>query len=99
MPGFTSSVSDDALDIEGFAAAQLVTSSSAAQTAALAEGEYELWSSQDTYIKVAPTANDVTTTTGYLLRSNNTISVAIRAGSKIGAIAAGAGTLSYHRVG
>lgn len=90
----------DAIDIEGNARiTQLVTSTSAAQTAALPEGIYDVWASVDTYIKVDPTANDVTTATGYLLRANNTVSVIVRANSKIGAIAGGAGTLDAQRVG
>lgn len=88
----------DAVDLEGYAQASTSVSAIAAQTAALAEGIYDVWCDVDVYLKVAPTANDVTTSTGYLLRANNTVSVLIRKNSKIGAIAGGAGTLRYHKV-
>ncbi len=97
MPGFATTLAGEGLDIEGYAGVQLVTSASAAQTAVLNEGAYDVWASQDTYIKIGPTANDVTTATGYLIRTNNTVPIVVRQGSRIGAIAAGAGTLTYHR--
>src|SRR5262245_23148834 len=91
----------DAIDIEGRARiTQLSTSTSGAQTAVLAEGIYDVWASADTFIKIAATASDVTTSTGYLLRANNTVSIFIRAGSRIGAIlASSTGTLDAHMVG
>ena len=76
----------------------LATSGTAAQTAALDGGLYDVWCDVDVYLKVATTANDVTTSTGYLLRANNTIALLIPQDlEKIGAIG-GVGTLRYHKV-
>lgn len=89
----------DAIDIQGNVATALATSAVAAQTAALLDGLYDVWGSQDTYIAVETGAASVTTANGYLVRNGNTITVVVRAGSKISAIAAGAGTLTYEKVG
>ena len=90
----------DLIDIEGFAKGTVSSATTAAQSAALTEGVYDIWCDQDTYIKVNTTANDVTTTTGYLLRANNTITGVVRDARKIGCIMSTAtGTLSYHKVG
>lgn len=76
----------------------LTTSATAAQTAVLSGGLYDLWCDVDTYLKVAATANDVTTSTGYLLRVNNTITLLLPQDlERIGAIGS-AGTLRYHKV-
>lgn len=89
----------DHIDIEGNAQAQLSLSTTAAQTAALTEGIYDIWCDVDCYIKVAPTADDVTTSTGYLLRADNTVPLIVRKDSKIGGIvASGTATFSYHKV-
>lgn len=70
----------------------------AAQTAAIDGGLYDLWCDASVYVKIAAIANDVTTSSGYLLRANTTIRVMIPDDSlKIGAIGA-IGTLSYHKV-
>jgi len=88
------------VDLEGYAQATLSSATSAAQTAALIEGVYDVWCDQDTYIKIGTTANDVTSGTGYLLRQNNTITALIRQNSKLGAIMSTAtGTVVYHKVG
>jgi len=90
----------DVVDLEGNARVNISTSSTGAQSAALEEGIYDVWSDVDCYLKVATTANDVTTSNGYLLRANNTIPVFVRRNSKIGVIlASGTGTLSYHLIG
>lgn len=92
----------DAADIEGSAQGTVSSATSAAQSGALQEGIYDLWNTQDCYIKVAATANDVTAATGYFVKAAATIPVRIvvRANSKIGAIMASAvGSLAYHRVG
>lgn len=86
------------LDIEGNAAVTMAVSGSAAHSPVLEEGSYDVWCSVDVYLKVASTANNVTTATGYLLRTGGTVTMRIRSGSRIGAIAGGAGTLSYHKV-
>ena len=71
-----------------------------AQTAALPIGVYDLWSDVDCWIKIHQTlASDVTSSTGYLLRANNTVAFNVRDQRVIGAIAGGAGTLRYHKVG
>lgn len=87
--------------LQGHAQGTLSLSTSAAQTSVLPEGLYDLWTTADCYIKVATTANNVTTSTGYLLRSGVTLpSVLIRGVDKIGGIvASGTATLSYHKVG
>jgi hypothetical protein len=82
----------DFVDIEGDAQGQLATSTSGAHTAALTEGIYDIWATADS-------ASDVTTSTGYLLRANQTIPFFVTQGNKIGAIlASGSDTLRYHRV-
>lgn len=90
----------NALDLEGNAAATLALSTSAAQTAALGEGAYEVWCDADCFLKVAPTANDVTTSNGFLLKANTPRTLMVRGNSKIGGIVStGTPTLRYHRVG
>lgn len=90
----------DAIDLYSNSRTDIATSTVAAQSAALTEGLFDVWSDVDCYIKVNPTASDVTAANGYLLRANNTVVVFVRPGHKIGAIlAVGTGTLSYHRVG
>lgn len=89
----------DFIDIENDAQGQVSTSTVGAQSAALAEGVYDVWATVDSYIKVAASASDVTTTTGYLLRANQTIPLWVSNGNKIGAVlASGTDTLRYHRV-
>lgn len=103
MPGFDLSHArfvTDPVDIEVHTQANFAITAAAAQSSALDEGIYDLWTTTDCYVKVAPTANDVTTSTGYLLRAGSTVPFAIRKGSNIGAITSGAaGTISFHRVG
>lgn len=97
-PAFVS----DAVDIQGRAQVRLAVSAAAAATAVLPEGIYDLWTegtAGDTWIKVAPVANDVTATTGYLLRAANTISFLVRKDCQVGAIATGSGTLVLHMIG
>lgn len=89
----------DALRIQGFSKTTLAVSAVAAQTAALERGLFDVWVDADTHIKVGPVADDVTVATGYKLFAGNTITLVIGAGDKIGAIAAGATNLHYHRVG
>lgn len=89
----------EALRLQGFSQTTLAVSAVAAQTAALERGLFDVWVDADTHIKVGPIADDVTTSTGYKVYAGNTITLAIGAGDKIGAIAAGATSLHYHRVG
>lgn len=87
------------INIKGNSQAQLSVSGVAAQTGALASaGMYDVWCDVDVYLKVGSVANDVTTSTGYLLRANTTIPIKVDDDDKIGAIAGGAGTLRYHKV-
>lgn len=101
MPGLTQGTRvTDVIDIAGRAQATLSVSGTAAQTAALAQGVYDVWCSAEVFIKVGETANDVTTSTGYVIRSGNVVPVWVPANNKLGAITAGgAATLCYHRVG
>lgn len=70
--------------------------SAAGQSDPLDAGVYDVWAASDAYIKVAPTANDVTNLTGYLVPGGaGIITVRIgRDGLRIGSTAA----LSFHRV-
>jgi len=101
MPGFRQPTTGDmGIILEGNAQGQLSVSGSAAQTSAFTDdGYYDLWCDVDVYIKVGETANNVTTSNGYLLRANNTLpNVLVRINNKIGAIAGSSGTLRYHKV-
>jgi hypothetical protein len=86
-------------DIFNSAAGTLAVSAAAAQTAVLPEGLYHVWCTVECFIKVAVTANDLTAANGYIVRTSTTVAVPVRSGMRIGAIAGGAGTLSYHKVG
>lgn len=86
------------LFIEGRQQRQL-TVTTVAQTPVLAGGIYAVWATGDMHIKVDEVANDVTATTGYLLRASETILIAVESGRKIGAVAGTSGTLNYHQVG
>ncbi len=91
----------DLVDIEGQAQDSLALTSTGADTDALDAGIYDLWCDLDVYLKVHATdASDVTTSTGYLMRSGNTITVKIRPDSKIGGVlGSGTGTLYFHKIG
>lgn len=97
----------DSVRIQGSNRIDLAISTTAAQTAALIEGIYDIWSDVDCWIKVAPTASGVTVAAGanagYKLMANNVVSFDLRHtgdNAKIGAVtSAGTGTLSVHRVG
>lgn len=87
------------INIRGNAAGTLTISGTAAQTAALDGGMYDVWATEDVYIKTAGTADDVTAANGYLIRLGETLAgLVVQEGDKIGAIAGAAGTLSYHKV-
>lgn len=89
----------DAVQLSGNAQGTLSLSTTAADTAALSGGIYDVWSDVDCYIKVATVADDVTTSTGYLLRTGNTMPIIVPDQEVIGGIvASGTGTLSYHKV-
>jgi len=90
----------DWADLEGNTQGTVTSATTAAQSAALTEGVYDIWCDQDTYVAVGTAASTgLTTTTGYLLRQGNTMPVLVRQNSKIGAIMSTAtGTLSYFKV-
>lgn len=88
----------DYLDLEGNAQASLAVSTSAAMTEALVQGLYDVWCDLDVYLKVGQAPNDVTTSSGYLLRANVTLTLLMRTTKKLGAIAASSGTLRLHKV-
>lgn len=80
----------------------ITLSTSAAVSAALgsarpAGGVYDLLSDINCFIAVASDPSGVTTGSGYPLLAGNVVSVFVPSGYKIGAIAAGAGTLKIHR--
>lgn len=91
----------DIIDIAGRAQASLAFTDTGADADDLAEGQYDIWATQDCYIKVHATdASDVLTNTGYLVRANQTFPIMIRQGHHLGAIrSATNGTLYYHQIG
>jgi hypothetical protein len=85
--------------LKGNSQGQLSVSGTAAQTSAFTvPGMYDVWCDVDVYLKIDTTANDVTTSSGYLLRANNTVPFKIDDGDKLGAITASSGTLRFHKV-
>ena len=92
----------DAVAIAGYSQATLSVTNAAAQTgAALSPGLYDVWCDEtDVYIKLAATANDVTTNTGYPVKVGNVVTIEVNASDyKLGGITAStSGTLRYHRV-
>jgi hypothetical protein len=89
----------DTITITGESQKQLAISATAAQTEPLLGGLYDLWSTVDAHIKVGSVGSDVTSTNGYLLRAGVTLpALRISDDLRIGAIAASAGTLSYHKI-
>lgn len=91
---------DMGMVLQGNSQGALSISTSAAQTSAFAEaGYFDIWSDVDAFIKINPTADNVTTSTGYPVFANTIVpNVMVLVGDKIGAIAGGAGTLRYHKV-
>lgn len=90
----------DPVDIEGYEAGTVSLSTTAAASAALEEGIYDVWADVDCYIRLSAAPTAVTTSNGYLMRVGNTMPYLVKNGSKIGAIvASGTGTLKYHKVG
>jgi len=87
------------VNLKGNSQGSLSVSGSAAQTSAIAvSGMYDVWCDIDVYLKVGPVANDVTTSSGYLLRANTTIPIKLDDGDRIGGISGGSGTLRFHKV-
>lgn len=90
----------DSVSLHGKAQATFTLSTTADQGSALLSGIYDVWSDVDCFVKVSEAASTgLTTSTGYLLRANNTVAMDIPDQKKIGAIvAAGTGNIYYHRV-
>lgn len=91
---------DMGMVLQGNSQGALSVSGTAAQTSAFVEdGYYDIWCDVDAFIKIAPTADNVTSGTGYPVFANTIVpNVMILVGDKLGAIAGGAGTLRYHKV-
>jgi len=92
---------ENSINIQGQSAISLSVSGTGAQTPTkLTQGVYDVWSDVDVFIKVSQTAaSDVTTSNGYKIAAGNVVPVQITSDSFLGAIAGGAGTLKYHKVG
>lgn len=95
----------DSIRIYGHSRVDLAISTTAAHTAVFAQGVYDLKSDVDAWVKVDPTADNVTVAAGanagYPLLANNGVPFDVRDGDKIGAVTTGTttGTLTIHRVG
>lgn len=89
----------DAINIEGSPSTSFAVSATAAQSQPLPMGTYDVYSDVDVFIKVDETANDVTIAIGYKIFAGNVVPVHVADGRKIGAIAGGAGTLHFQKVG
>lgn len=85
---------NDALNLEGNRQGSFATGN---QSAPLPAGVYNIWAPNEVYIKVHPTlASDVSSSTGYILRANTTVSIKLTGERVIGA--SGTGNVFYHRV-
>lgn len=90
----------DAVVLQGRSQSKLTVSGTAAQTPVLSAGVYDVWCDVNCWIAVGPTASTgLTSDTGYVVLSTNVVTVMVRDGDKIGAIAGSAGTLRFHQVG
>lgn len=88
------------LVLYGRSASTLSISATAAQTAPLEAGIYDVWATVETFIAVGRNASTgLTVANGYIVRANTIARVMLSTGDRIGAIAGGAGTLSFHQVG
>lgn len=84
---------ENAVNIQGTQQGKIA----AGDSVMLAPGVYDVWGDADAYIAVSQsksTAESVTSDTGYLVRSGNTIPVQILSASYLGASVA----ISYHKV-
>lgn len=93
----------DISNIAGYSQVQISVSTSAAHSTALEAGVYDVWCGVDVFVRIAPTtalADAVTAANGYKIFANTVVALRVaRAGDYLGAIAGGAGTLSYHKSG
>lgn len=90
----------DAVVLYGRQQQKFSVSGVAAQSAVLPAGVYDVWCDVNCWVAVGPTASTgLTSDTGYVIFAGNVVSVDVRNGDKIGAIAGSAGTLRFHQVG
>jgi hypothetical protein len=90
-----------AVDVYGRAQITLAVSGVGAESSVLDAGIYDVWCDEATvFIKVAPSASDVTTSSGYVIKPGNVVSVVVPSGgNKVGGITSGvSATLRLHRV-
>lgn len=86
--------------LQGRSQSSFAISATAAQSPVLSGGVFDVWADVDCWLKVGPDATTgLTSATGYALFANNVVSIDVRDGDRIGAIAGGAGTLRFHQVG
>lgn len=90
----------DAVDIADASAIKVSVGASAAVIVSSLESTfYDAWATQDMYVKVAGDPSTVTSANGYLVRANNTITLAMRSGMNLGVLCTSAGgLLTLHRV-
>lgn len=90
-----------AVILTGNAQATLAVTATASQTAAFADGGlFDVWCDEaDCWLAVGanPSAT-VSTTLGYKLYKGNVVTIFVGGADKLGAVAASAGTLRYHKV-
>jgi len=90
---------ENRINIEGRSQKSFTYTATAGQSPVLEPGVYAVWSDVNCFIKVAPTANDVTIATGFPIFAGAPIMpVLVPDPAKIGAVGAGAGTLYFHQI-
>lgn len=89
----------EAVNIEGSPSLNFAVSASAVSSPPLPGGTYDVYCDVDVWIMVDEIANTVTTTNGYKIFAGNVIPVRVADGRCIGAIAGGAGTIHFQKVG
>lgn len=90
----------DPVRIAGASQANFAVSSSVADSGPIAEAHYDVWCDEtDVYIQVAATIAGLTTSTGYVIKQGNVVTVEVGEKERIGVITASAtGTFRYHKV-
>lgn len=91
----------NAVNLEGYSQINFAVSTSAAQSSPLMIGTYDVWCDVDCWIAVGLNPQiGLTSANGYKIFANQPLPVQInKNGNRIGAIAGGAGTFSYHQTG
>ena len=89
-------LTQNTVDIREEVLSTLSVSSTSASKQILENGIHDLWCATDVFIRIGGSVAAVTTTTGYLLRANNTVPFAISKGDYIVAITASASDTLYH---